>query len=102
MVPSSLAQSLSYTYTPRELYTKIAPFLGRLAVALENDIGGYPEGEGPTTLNEFRQNEKFTRFSKYLQDVTSRGSFTKTFDKVSQCDTVTRIYIPDFLTSRST
>ncbi len=61
----------------------LTPFLGRLLVSLESDIGAYPEGEGPKTLNEIRQNEKFDRFNKYAQDVTTRRSFTDTFDKVS-------------------
>lgn len=71
----------------------IAPFLGRLIVALENDFGGYPEGEGPVLLNDLRQNQKFTRFSKYLQDVTARRSFTDTFDKVRCCHEATMCFL---------
>ena len=62
----------------------LTPFLGRLIVALENDIGRYPEGDGPKTLNDIRQSTKFARFEKYIQDVTSRSSFAATFDIVSK------------------
>ena len=66
----------------------LTPFLGRLFLALENDIGAYPEGEGPKTLTDIRQNQNFARFAKYAQDVTSRASFKQTFDEVSTVTSV--------------
>lgn len=80
----------------------ITPFLARIVVSLENDIGRYPEGEGPATLNDLRQSQKFKRFNKYLQDVTCRQSFTKTFDKASECGKIAFIYVPDVLDFRNT
>ena len=58
------------------------PFIARLFVALENDLGGYPVGEGPKTLHVLQNDAKFARFQQYWKDVSSRPSFVSTFDKV--------------------
>lgn len=58
------------------------PFIARLFVALENDVGGYAVGEGPKTFQVLTNDAKFARFQQYWKDVSSRPSFVATFDKV--------------------
>ncbi|KAK7685072.1 hypothetical protein QCA50_011909 [Cerrena zonata] len=57
------------------------PFIARLFVALENDLGGYTVGEGPKSLQVLLNDTRFARFQQYWKDVSARTSFTSTFDK---------------------
>jgi len=59
----------------------IAPFIARLVVALENDLGGYAEGKGPDALKAIQESPKLGRFKKYTEDLFARPSFAATFDK---------------------
>ncbi|KAI0366061.1 hypothetical protein BV20DRAFT_972253 [Pilatotrama ljubarskyi] len=60
----------------------ITPFLARAKITLLNDLGGYPEGEGPKILNELRSGTgRFARFGKYFTDLLERESFKATFDE---------------------
>lgn len=58
------------------------PFIARLLAALELDVGAYAVGEGPETLKTLLSDARFARFQQYWKDVSSRPSFTSTFDKV--------------------
>ena len=60
----------------------IAPFIARMFVALENDLGAYAVGEGPKTLEIIKTSPELARISQYIQDLTSRQSFIDTFDPV--------------------
>ncbi|KAI0765457.1 glutathione S-transferase C-terminal-like protein [Fomes fomentarius] len=60
----------------------ITPFLARARVALINDLGGYPEGEGAkvwATLSG--TGSRLARFGKYVGDLLDRESFKATFDE---------------------
>ncbi|KAI0674677.1 glutathione S-transferase [Trametes maxima] len=60
----------------------ITPFLARARVTLLNDLGGYPQGEGPKVLAELTSgNGRFARFGKYFDDLLARESFKATFDE---------------------
>ncbi|TCD64601.1 hypothetical protein EIP91_003866 [Steccherinum ochraceum] len=58
----------------------IIPFISRLFVGLENDLGLYAIGEGPKTLELIKTSPELKRIQQYIQDVTSRTSFVSTFD----------------------
>ncbi len=61
----------------------ITPFLARARVALLNDLGAYPEGEGKKVIQTLTSGEgKFARFGKYFNDLLARESFKATFDEV--------------------
>jgi glutathione S-transferase len=49
----------------------------------KNDIGAFDPGEGKKFLHALQGDAKYTRINKYINDVTSRPSFQKTFDEVS-------------------
>ncbi|TBU28315.1 glutathione S-transferase C-terminal-like protein [Dichomitus squalens] len=60
----------------------ITPFLARARVALSNDLGAYPQGEGPKVLEALTNKQgKFPRFAKYFEDLLARESFKATFDE---------------------
>ncbi|KAI8971297.1 hypothetical protein BD414DRAFT_500867 [Trametes punicea] len=60
----------------------ITPFLARARVALLNDLGGYPAGEGPRVLEALTSGSgRFARFGKYFSDLLARESFKATFDE---------------------
>ena len=61
----------------------VAPFLARILLNLENDLGGFPEGkgEGEKILNLIRS-PKLARFQEYTNAVLARPSVASTFDKV--------------------
>jgi glutathione S-transferase len=61
----------------------ILPFLARGEVALSNDIGKYPEGEGHKAYQKLSSDPEYARFWKYFNDLKDRESFKKTFDPVS-------------------
>ncbi|KAH8105169.1 hypothetical protein BXZ70DRAFT_998347 [Cristinia sonorae] len=77
----------------------VTPFVGRLFLALENDLGRYPVGEGPKTLEIIKTDPKLERIRKYMDDVTSRESFMSTFDKPPQPSSVNIGY--SYTTNRS-
>lgn len=60
----------------------IAPFIARLFVALENDLGLFAVGEGPKTLEVIKTSPELSRIQKYIQDITTRKTFVDTFDSV--------------------
>ncbi|KAI0703306.1 glutathione S-transferase C-terminal-like protein [Earliella scabrosa] len=60
----------------------ISPFLARTRVALLNDLGAYPEGEGAKVWAEISgATGRFARFGQYVKDVLDRESFKATFDE---------------------
>ena len=62
----------------------ISPFLARTRVALLNDLGAYPEGQGAKVWAEISgATGRFARFGQYVKDVLDRESFKATFDEVS-------------------
>lgn len=61
----------------------ITPFLARARVALINELGAYPEGEGKKVWEALSSGQgRFARFGKYLADLLNRESFKATFDEV--------------------
>ncbi|KAI0076544.1 hypothetical protein K474DRAFT_1684794 [Panus rudis PR-1116 ss-1] len=58
-----------------------APFVARLLLLLELDLGVYPAGEGPKTLETILKDPKFARVQQWWKDVSSRQSFTSTFHR---------------------
>ncbi|KZT63357.1 hypothetical protein DAEQUDRAFT_147094 [Daedalea quercina L-15889] len=58
----------------------IAPWLGRMHIALENEVGGYPVGEGKKALEELAL-PRFARLRRYWEGVRTRSSFRNTFDE---------------------
>jgi len=58
----------------------VTPFIARLHVAVTNEIGGYPEGDG-TKLLETLKLPKFARFQQYWEDLRSRLNYSATFDE---------------------
>ncbi|KAI0027541.1 hypothetical protein K488DRAFT_81085 [Vararia minispora EC-137] len=59
----------------------IAPFIGRLELALRNDVGKYAPEDGKKVYAELFQSPRFARLQKYWQDVSSRESWKSTFDE---------------------
>lgn len=63
----------------------IAPFLGRLELALSNDLGAWPEGQGQgEKISNLLQQPKLARINEYSKAVQSRPSFVSTWDPVSR------------------
>ncbi|GJE97137.1 glutathione transferase omega [Phanerochaete sordida] len=60
-----------------------APFLARIVLLLEQDLGVYPAGEGVKTLAVIR-GEKYARLNKYIEDVKAQPSFKATWDEATQ------------------
>ena len=61
----------------------ITPFLARARVTLSNDLGGYPQGEGPKVFEALTNKQgKYPRFAKYFDDLLARESFKATWDEV--------------------
>jgi len=58
----------------------IAPFIGRWALNLQNDVGKYAEGTGLRVYQELFQSERFARLQKYYANISSRESFENSFD----------------------
>ncbi|EKM56448.1 uncharacterized protein PHACADRAFT_253585 [Phanerochaete carnosa HHB-10118-sp] len=60
----------------------IAPFIARLELNLENDLGGYPEGkgEGQRILNLIRS-PKLTRWQEYSRALLAHPAVASTFDR---------------------
>lgn len=61
----------------------IAPFLARIALSLENDIGAFAEGEGKKAYEVVWKSPKFAKLQKYYENVTARTSFRDTWDEKS-------------------
>ena len=61
----------------------IAPFLARMRITFLNDLGAYPEGEGPKIYAEIT-GSRFARLAKYQEDLFARESFKATFDEVRE------------------
>lgn len=61
-----------------------APFLVRILLLLEHDIGRYPAGDGKKTF-EALQKPRFARLSKYIADLKARPSFQASYDEVCLC-----------------
>ncbi|KAI9061575.1 glutathione transferase omega class [Trametes sanguinea] len=60
----------------------LTPFLARARVALLNDFGGYPQGEGPKVIEALTPGSgRFARIGKYFNDLLARESFKATFDE---------------------
>lgn len=64
------------------------PFVARMFVALKNDLGTYPIGEGPKALETILSSPKLERFQRYWKEVSARPSFAATFDE----DYITSVY----------
>lgn len=61
-----------------------APFIGRLVLALENDLGAKIQpGEGVKVFETLKNDEKYEGFWKYAKAIRERESFKSTFPVVS-------------------
>ncbi|KAI1789475.1 hypothetical protein LXA43DRAFT_1062840 [Ganoderma leucocontextum] len=58
------------------------PFLVRVLMLLEHDIGKYPVGEGKKTFEALR-GPRFARIMKYVEDVKAWPSFRATWDEAA-------------------
>ena len=59
----------------------VGPYLVRILMLLEHEIGKYPVGEGEKTLETLR-GKRFERTMKYVEDMKARPSFRATWDEV--------------------
>lgn len=59
----------------------LIPFVARMFVALKNDLGAYPVGEGPKLLETILGSSSLQRFQKYWSEASAKPSFTATFDE---------------------
>jgi glutathione S-transferase len=62
----------------------LAPSLGMIWVALENDFGKYGVGEGRKVYEKLNGEEKYERIRRYVDKIRERESFKSTFEKVSE------------------
>ena len=60
----------------------IAPFIGRWELNLRNDVGKFAKGTGPRVYEEVFKSERFARFQKLYENISSRESFKNSFDAV--------------------
>lgn len=63
----------------------ITPFVARIRVALLNELGAYPLGEGKSvweTMTGAGAGGRFERFGRYCVALLERESFKATFDEV--------------------
>ncbi|KAG1863094.1 hypothetical protein F4604DRAFT_1785272 [Suillus subluteus] len=58
----------------------ISPLLTRLKIITENDLGRFPVGLG-FKLGEELKGPKFTKFTKYVDQILERPSLKQTYDK---------------------
>jgi len=56
--------------------TAIAPFVGRLYLLAENDVGNWPEGAGPKFVQKLQSLDKWEKYAKAL---LARPSFKESF-----------------------
>ncbi|CDO71136.1 hypothetical protein BN946_scf184845.g6 [Trametes cinnabarina] len=69
----------------------ITPFLARARLALINDIGKYPEGEGKKIWANITSG-KFARIGKYAKDLFARESFKVTFDEAHVTEALQKLF----------
>ena len=79
LLPEGKTYAVSNDYTIAD--AAIAPFLGRLEVAVKNDIGAFKAGEGKKVFEAY-QSEGFRKLREYFDAVKKRDSFKQTFDEV--------------------
>ncbi|VDB83127.1 unnamed protein product [Peniophora sp. CBMAI 1063] len=68
----------------------VAPILGRVEVALREDIGSWAAGEGPATYKEVFEGQKFARLVKYWRDNQARESWKKSFNEAGYIEVMKR------------
>lgn len=66
----------------------VGPFLARMEIFLQNDIGRYEQGMGLKLYDALQSDPKFTRYRQYIADIRSTESFKNTFDAASGCPIV--------------
>jgi glutathione S-transferase len=59
----------------------VSPFLVRLEMFLQHELGRFAIGEGKKTL-EVLKSEKFARYDRYIQDIKNHPVFKTTWDEV--------------------
>ncbi|KAI0712662.1 thioredoxin-like protein [Earliella scabrosa] len=57
-----------------------APFMIRMPLSFEHDLGQYPEGEGKKVMEELRT-PRFARLMRYIEDLKNYPSVAKTYDE---------------------
>ena len=60
----------------------IAPFLLRIIMVFEHELGKFPLGEGRKALEALKE-PRFARLTEYLENIRARSSIQKTWDEVS-------------------
>lgn len=61
----------------------IAPFVARVELNLENDLGGYPEGKGEgQRILDLIRSPKLARWQEYSKAILSHPAVASTFDRV--------------------
>jgi glutathione S-transferase len=81
LLPANSKYALGDEFTIAD--AAILPFIARAEIAMSNDIGKYPEGEGSKAYQKLSTDPEYARFWKYFNDLKTRESFKKTFDPVS-------------------
>ena len=62
----------------------VAPFLARIWMFLEHDMGKNSLEDGRAALAELREGSRFARLRRYVEDVQARPSFRATWDEGTQ------------------
>lgn len=62
----------------------VAPFIARLELSLENDLGSFPEGQGEgQKILALLRSPRLARWQEYSKAVLNHPAVASTFDKVS-------------------
>ncbi|KAJ7484162.1 thioredoxin-like protein [Mycena latifolia] len=85
LLPADKPYALGNEYSAADI--AITPFFARMEIALKNDTGAFPVGEGTKAADIFFKGERFARLVRYFDALKARESF-KTFD----ADYLTKFY----------
>ncbi|EGO03492.1 hypothetical protein SERLA73DRAFT_158120 [Serpula lacrymans var. lacrymans S7.3] len=61
----------------------LVPFMARLRISAENDVGTFERGEGKKLVEEL-QSANYARFNNYINSLFERESFKATFDETNE------------------
>ncbi|TRM59549.1 hypothetical protein BD626DRAFT_559498 [Schizophyllum amplum] len=79
LLPAEGKYAVGDEYTIADI--AVTPFLARLEVALREDVGMFPIGEGPVGYKTLMTGPRFSRLRDYFANLKARESFKKTFDE---------------------
>ncbi|KAJ7484163.1 glutathione S-transferase [Mycena latifolia] len=76
-LPADKTYAIGNEYSAADI--SITPFLARMEIALKEDTGAFPAGEGTKAAEIFFSGDRFARLVRYFDALKARESF-KTFD----------------------